>query len=303
MGKSSVDTYGASGQSKVMHFKPEDLFIVKDEKQALYDDRASQGLSDEFVCNIDFYGVLEPILVRKNTEDGKIEVVAGRQRVRAAIEANKRRKKRGDKLLLVPAIINRGDDLKMMGVMASENEARVANTPMQRATLMQRMLDRGADERGVATAMSCSVATVKNHLALMEAPAAVRNAVQNGKVSAAVGYKLARLPAAEAKEKLAKATAAAPRTKGKRNGAEKKHVEIVTGVKAKTVGGKTQVEIDAMKDIVEENLDIGGEFKRYMVAVFDWMLGAEADLREICGMDDIDDEEEVDDGEEVTGEA
>ena len=301
MGKSSVDTYGASGQSKVMHFKPEDLVIVKDEKQALYDDRASQELSDEFVCNIDFYGVLEPILVRKNTEDGKIEVVAGRQRVRAAIEANKRRKKRGDKLLLVPAIINRGDDLKMMGVMASENEARVANTPMQRATLMQRMLDRGADEKGVATAMSCSVATVKNHLALMEAPAAVRNAVQNGKVSAAVGYKLARLPAAEAKEKLAKATAAAPKIKGRRTGASKRQVEIVTGVKATTLL-KSRGDIESMRDILDEHGDLAGEIKRVMVAVCDWTLGDEADLREICGMDEID-EEEVDDGEEETGEA
>jgi ParB family transcriptional regulator, chromosome partitioning protein len=301
MGKSSRDVYKAAGESKVMHFDPGSLTIVTDAKHPLYDSRSEQPIADEFICNIDFHGILEPVLIRKNPETDALEVVAGRQRVRAAIEANKRRKKRGDKLLLVPAIVKRGEDLSMMGMMASENEARVANTPMQRAGLMQRMLDRGADEKGVATAMSCSVATVKNHLALMEAPAAVRNAVQNGKVSAAVGYKLARLPAAEAKEKLAKATAAAPKIKGRRTGASKKQLEVVTGVKATTLL-KSRGDIEAMRDILEEHGDLAGEIKRVMVAVCNWTLGDEADLREICGMDDLD-EEEIDDGEEETGEA
>jgi ParB family chromosome partitioning protein len=302
MGKSSVDTYGAQGQSKVMHFATESLTIITDPKHALYDDRATQELSDEFVCNVDYYGILEPIVVRKDPETGKIEVVAGRQRVRAAIEVNKRRKKKGEKLLLVPAIVNRGDDLRMMGVMVTENEQRVANTPMQRANLAQRMFDRGATIEQVTTTLGCSAATVKNLQALLEAPAAVRNAVQNGKVSAAAAYKLARLPAAEAKAKLAEATTAAPRTKGKRDGAARRQMEVVTGVK-KTVVGRTAVEIESMRDIVEENDDLAGEIKRVMVAVFDWMLGAEADLREICGMDEVDEEEEIEDIEEETGEA
>lgn len=291
MGKSSVDTYGASGQSKVMHFKPEDLVLVTSEKHALFDDRATQDISDDFIANVDFYGIIEPVVVRKNPEDGKIEIVAGRQRVRAAIEVNKRRKKRGDKLILVPAIVKRGEDISMMGIMATENEARVANTPMQRAKLMQRMLDRGATEKDVAVSMSCSIATVKNHLGLMEAPAAVRNAVQTGRVSAAVGYKLAKLPAAEAKAKLAEATDKAPREKGKRTGSTKRQLEVVTGVKAVTLL-KSRADIEAMRDIIEENDDIAGEFKRVMVAVCNWTLGDEGDLREICGMDDEVEEEE-----------
>lgn len=291
MGRTSRDIYKAAGESKVMHFEPTALTIVTDKKHPLYDDRASQELSEEFVCNVDFHGILEPVLIRKNTETDALEVVAGRQRVRAALEANKRRKKRGDKLILVPAIVKRGEELSMMGIMASENEARVANTPMQRASLMQRMLDRGATEKDIATTMACSPATVKNHLALLEAPAAVRNAVQAGKVSAAAGYKLARLPAAEAKEKLAKATTAAPRTKGKRDGAAKKQVEIITGVKATTLL-KSRGDIEAMRDLIEEHGDLAGEIKRVMVAVCDWALGDEGDLREICGMDDEVEEEE-----------
>jgi ParB family transcriptional regulator, chromosome partitioning protein len=297
MGKSSVDTYGASGQSKVLHFKPEDLVLVKSEKSALYDDRVEQPLSEEFIANIDYFGVVEPIVVRKNTEDGRNEVVAGRQRVRAALEVNKRRKKRGDKLMLVPATIKRGDDALMMGIMASENEARVANTPMQRALLIQRMLNHGMDEKSVAMAMNTSIATVKNLLALMEAPAAVRNAVQNGKVSAAVGYKLARLPAAEAKAKLAEATTTAPKERGRRTGAAKKQMEVVTGVKATTLP-KSRADVESMKDLIEENDDLAGEIKRVMIAVCDWMLGSDQDLREICGMEEVEEEAEEEEEEE-----
>jgi ParB family transcriptional regulator, chromosome partitioning protein len=296
MGRSSRDVYKAAGESKVMHFDPSSLTIVTDAKHPLYDSRSDQPLSDEFICNVDFHGILEPVLIRKNTETDALEVVAGRQRVRAAVEANKRRKKRGDKLLLVPAIVKRGEDLSMMGVMASENEARVANTPLQRAGLMQRMLNRGATEKDIATSMACSSATVKNHLALLEAPAAVRNAVQNGKVSAAVGYKLARLPAAEAKEKLAKATSAAPKIKGKRTGAAKTQMEVVTGVKSTTLP-KSRSDVDAMRDIIEEHADLAGEIKRVMVAVCNWVIGEEDDLRELLGMDSPDMSEDEEFGE------
>jgi ParB family transcriptional regulator, chromosome partitioning protein len=302
MAKNSRDAYGATGESKVLHFKPEDLKLVKDETHVLYDERVAQEISDEFVSNIDFMGIVEPVVVRKNTETGAMEVVAGRQRVRAAIEANKRRKKRGDKLLLVPATVRRGDDMSMMTVMVTENEARVANTPLQRAQLMQRMLNRGATEKDVATSMACSIATVKNHLGLMEAPAAVRNAVQSGKVSAAVGYKLSKMPAAEAKAKLAEATTSAPKERGKRTGAAKKQMEVVTGVKSSTLP-KSRVDVEAMRDIIEENADLGGEIKRLMVAVCDWMLGDEDDLREICGMESkMDNEFEEEDEEDKAGE-
>jgi ParB family chromosome partitioning protein len=292
MGKSSVDTYGASGQSKVLHFKPEDLTLVKSEKHALYDDRVAQDIAEEFICNIDFYGILEPVVVRRNTEDGKIEVVAGRQRVRAAIEVNKRRKKRGEKLLLVPAIVNRGDDLRMMGVMASENEGRVANTPMQRATLIQRMLNHGMDERSISVAMNISVATVKNLLGLMEAPAAVRAAVQSGKVSAAVGYKLSRLPAAEAKAKLTEATTVAPKVPGRRTGAGRKQMEVVTGVTA-TVLSKSRSEIESLKDSIEDHSRLAGEIKRVMVAVCDWVLGDPTELMDVISTGDDDENEEA----------
>lgn len=292
MGRSSREVYKAKAESKVMHLDPSLLTIVTDPKHPLFDERATQEVSDEFVCNIDFHGIIEPIVIRKNTETDELEVVAGRQRVRAAIEVNKRRKKRGDKLILVPAMVRRGEDLTMMHVMASENEARVANTPMQRAKLMQRMLEHGSTEKDVAVSMSCSIATVKNHLGLMEAPAAVRNAVQTGKVSAAVGYKLAKLPAAEAKAKLAEATTAAPKIPGRRTGASKKQMEVVTGVTA-TIHPKSRIEIESLRDSIEDHLHLAGEIKRVMVAVCDWVLGDPDEMLGVLATGDDDENEEA----------
>lgn len=294
MGRSSRDVYKAAGESKVMHFDPGALTIVTDAKHPLYDSRSDQPLSDEFICNVDFHGILEPVLIRKNTETDDLEVVAGRQRVRAAIEANKRRKKRGDKLLLVPAIVKRGEDLSMMGVMASENEARVANTPMQRAALMQRMLNRGATEKDIATSMACSSATVKNLLALLEAPAAVRNAVQSGKVTTAEAYKLSKMPAKEARAKLAEVTSAAPRERGKRNGVTKQRAEIIAGVKSTTLP-KSRADVEEMKDQIGDHMELAGEIKRVMTAVCDWVIGEEGDLRELMGMDEGEEASEIDD--------
>lgn len=290
--KNSKDVYGADGKTNVLLFKPENLTLVQKDGEALFDPRVHQELSEEFIANIDFHGVIEPVVVRKNTETGQTEVVAGRQRVRAALEVNKRRKKRGDLLLTVPGIIRRGNDLSMMAVMASENEARTDNTPMQRAELVQRMMARGAVEKDVAVAMACSPATIKNLIGLLEAPKAVQQAVNGGKISASLGYRLSKMPAEEAKAKLAEATTQAPKEKKKRTGAARRQQEIVTGEKVL----KTRMEIVSMKDTIDDHPKLAGEIKRVMVAVCDWMMGDPRDLEDLVypdAEDDDDDEEET----------
>src|SRR6185437_7958758 len=170
MAKNSIEAYGASGKSNVLFFEPEKLVIVTDEKHPLFDPRATKVLDPAFVANVGHYGVCQPIIVRKNPETGATEVVAGRQRVRAARVVNEERKKRGEVLMLVPAVVRRDEDARLMGVMASENEARAGNTPLERAQLMQRMLNAGAAPSELEKAFACSAATLKNSLALLEAP-------------------------------------------------------------------------------------------------------------------------------------
>ena len=240
MPKASRDSLNAKGKKDAYMFDPDDLVLVTDEKSPLYDERVHLPVDERLVLNMLHapdgvpQGVLEPIKVARNTETGKVEVVLGRQRVKAAREANKRLKKQGAEPFRVPALIQRVNAHQSMGMIISENEIRQDDTPLGRAKKMQRYLELGRDESEVAVLFGISKASVKNALALLDAPAAVRNAVEAGKISTSDGYKLAKLEPGEAKEKVAELVEHAPRTPGKkRNGNAKKAREIVGGKEPK----------------------------------------------------------------------
>lgn len=236
MSKNSTEAYQASRKTNLLTFDPDVLVIVSDPKHPLYDPSFEDEISESFVANIDHYGVIEPVVVRKNPETGDIEVVAGRTRVRAARIVNKNRKKRGEPALMVPGIPKKGEDVSLMGVMVSENEARKDKSPLHKARVMQRMVERGVSAQDLATTFNCSIGTVKNLLGLLGATAAVKKAVDRGEVSAAVGYKLARMEPEEQRAKLGELKAAVPmgdkgpKGKGGRpEGSGKKAMAIVTG--------------------------------------------------------------------------
>lgn len=240
MPKSSRDSLNAKGKRDAYMFDPEDVVLVEDEKSPLYDERVNLPVSESLVLNMMHapegvpQGVIEPITVSRNAETGKVEVVVGRQRVKAAREANKRLKKAGMEPFRVPAMIQRlsGNGYRAMGVLISENENRQDDTPIGRAKKMQRYIELGRDEAEVAVLFGISQASVKNMLALLDAPAIVRSAVEAGKISTSDGYKLAKLEPAEAKEKVEELIEKAPRTPGqkrRKNGTKAR--EIVTGKK------------------------------------------------------------------------
>jgi len=238
MPKASRDSLNAKGKRDAYMFDPDDLVLVTDEKSPLFDERVHLPVDENLVLNIMFapdgvpQGVLEPVNVIRNAETGKVEVVSGRQRVKAAREANKRLKKRGLEPVRVPAMIQRASAHRAMGILISENEHRQDDTPIGRAKKAQRYIDLGRDEAEIAVLFGISVPSVKNLLALLDAPAAVRHAVEAGKISTSDGYKLARLEPSEAKEKVAKLIEHAPRTPGKKRSKNaKKAREIVDGAK------------------------------------------------------------------------
>jgi len=192
-------------------------------------------------------GVLEPILVRRNQETGDVEVVDGRQRVKAAREANKRLKKQGLELIRVPAMPQRASDHKAMGMLISANEHRQDDTPLGRAKKAQRYLDLGRSEAEVAALFGISTASVKNMLSLLDAPAAVRSAVESGKITTSAGYKLAKLEPAEARKKVDELIEKAPRTPGKKRSKNaKKAREIVNGGASNGASKKFEKEIAEM---------------------------------------------------------
>lgn len=235
MPKASRDSLNAKGKRDAYTFDPEDLVIVTDEKSPLYDERVALPIDENLVLNIMFapdgvpQGVLEPINAIRNPETGAVEVIDGRQRVKAAREANRRLRKQGLEPVWVPAMLKRVNAHTAMGMLISSNEHRQNDTPLGKAKKAQRYMALGRDETEVATLLGISRSSVKNLLSLLDAPAAVRTAVESGSITASDGYKLAKLSPAEAREKVAELKEKAPRTPGKRRSKTGKKAREILG--------------------------------------------------------------------------
>lgn len=271
--KDTRAAHGAVAKKDMLLFDPEELVLVTDEKSDLYDDRVQWEPSEALILNVAHYGILEPVIVRKNPETGKTEVVDGRQRVRACRAANKILKKRGEELHRVPAVVRRGDAGSTIGVMISANEQRAEDTPLNRARKASRMLERGKSEEEVGIALGVSVATVKNLLKLLDAPAAVRHAVESGKITTTDAYKLARLEPSEAKEKVQRLVDNVVRAPGKKRvsrTAARKAREIVDG-KSSDLRSANIVE-NVLREIQEKKEGVG-DFHRGFAAALEWTLG------------------------------
>lgn len=202
MAKNSIDAYGAAGKSNVLFFRPEDLTLVSDPAHPLYDERIHEPLDEAMVLNIMDQGVLQPIVVWKDPEIGCTCVVAGRRRVRHAVEANVRLTKTGKDPILVPAVVRRGSAVRMSQAMVSENEIRRADSPLGRAKKMAAMLERGHDESDLALYFGCGVQTVHNTLALLDCSAPVLAAIEAGQVTATQARDLAAMPPVEQKSRV-----------------------------------------------------------------------------------------------------
>lgn len=203
MAKNSIDAYGAAGKTNLLLFDPASLTIVLDRAHALYDSRAHLEPSESMVRNVMHHGVLQPVVVTKDAETGKTLVVAGRQRVKAAIEANRRLAEQGCEPVQVPGTIRRANDADLAGVMASENAIRKDESAISRAEKMRKLLDLGRSEEQIGVIFGIDPVTVRGCIALLDCTQAVRDAVDAGSIPAARALKLAKLPPEQQREKVA----------------------------------------------------------------------------------------------------
>lgn len=188
------------------NINPDQLLIVGldvhkgDRDHALYDERIHLPVDENLVKNIMVYGVIMPVIVRE--EDGKLLVVDGRQRVRAAREAARRFGQSGEHEVKVPIKRQRGTDEILMGVMISANELRRGDEILEKAAKALRLVTLQGDARGVAIAFGTSETTIRNWLSLMEALPEVRDAIKREDISASAGIELSRMPREEQKAAL-----------------------------------------------------------------------------------------------------
>jgi len=226
-------------RTNAYNFDPGDLVVVTDKAHPLYDPRASLPLNESMIKDIMFRGIIEPVIVSR--EGDKYMVVAGRQRVRCALEANKRLKEMGREPIKVVCVLRRGNESDLFGVSISENENRLDDTPLGRAAKCQRYLSLGRSEEEAAITFGVSITCIKQWLKMLECCPQVRKAVENNVISASAAAVLSDLPAEEQVKALEAAT-----EESKQNGTKKPTARTVA-----KAAGKKSTHMKSRKEILK----------------------------------------------------
>ena len=151
----------------------------------------------ELVHSVREIGVLQPIVVRKSTEDGiePYELVMGERRWRAVQAAG---------LDTIPAIVRETTDDDLLRDALLENLHRSQLNPLEEAAAYQQLLeDFGTTHEQLADRIGRSRPQVSNTLRLLKLPPLVQRRVAAGVLSAGHARALLALPDAAAMERLA----------------------------------------------------------------------------------------------------
>jgi ParB family chromosome partitioning protein len=194
----------------LFRFDPERVRI--DTLGALADGRTALPILESLVLDVMIRGVIEPIVVRKD-DDGEPVVIDGRQRLKAAQEANRRLAAQGAMLLKIPAVYRNTDDVGAYAAMISANEHRQDDDAIGRARKVQRFIDIGGAESDAAVACGVTTQTIRSWLKMLNAGPEVVAAMKAGDLGATAASEIASLPKKEQPEALERAKKSTPNGK------------------------------------------------------------------------------------------
>ena len=170
-----LESKKGSGQS----LRLSDIEPRHDQPRKTFEREALETLADSIAT----YGVLQPIIVRENTDFGTYEIIAGERRWRAAKMAG---------LTEIPAVIFDGDDLKAAQVALIENVQREDLNPVEEALGYGALIEKfNLTQEQVAKQVGKSRSAVTNMLRLLDLPDEVLEMLKAGELS--VGHAKALL--------------------------------------------------------------------------------------------------------------
>jgi len=216
MGSDQLTKYRAKGRQDLFLFDPDDIVLVTEKTHPLYDERVNLPVREWLVKNIMKFGVREPIEVRQNGTDPTtghciVECVYGRQRVKAAREANRRLREEGNsaELIKVPAKIVRGNDSTMTAVMITENEQRQDDDIVIKAQKLERYVALGNTMEDAEIVFGVSRDTLENWQRVLQLDPTIlkqinRTGKRGGGIPMVVAIELADLPREKQVETLTK---------------------------------------------------------------------------------------------------
>lgn len=158
--------------------------VEPDKKQPRkeFDEASLSELAD----NISQMGVLQPLLVRPAEAAGRYTIVAGERRWRAARLAG---------VTEVPVIVRKMTDIEAAQIALIENIQREDLNPIEEAQGYKRLASEfGMTQEEIAKAVGKSRPVVANMIRLLDLPAELVEAVQNGRLSVGHAKVLCGLP-------------------------------------------------------------------------------------------------------------
>jgi ParB family chromosome partitioning protein len=148
----------------------------------------------ELVHSVREFGVLQPVVVRKNAE-GDYELIMGERRTRAAREAG---------LDVIPAIVRDTADEDLLRDALLENLHRSELNPLEEASAYQQLLeDFGITQEELATRIGRSRPQISNTIRLLKLPVPVQQRVAAGVLTAGHARAILSLETPESMQRLA----------------------------------------------------------------------------------------------------
>ena len=149
-----------------------DLISNKFQPRKTFDEESLQDLTN----SIKERGIIQPIIVRKSSEDGsKYEIIAGERRWLSAQKAG---------LHEVPVVVADADDLKSLEFAIVENVQRNDLNAIEEARGYQRLIDEFSyDQEKVAKFIGKSRSHITNFLRLLSLPEAVLKLIETQKLT------------------------------------------------------------------------------------------------------------------------
>ena len=180
-------------RSTLLYIPPEDLVLITDKNHYLYSPSAELPYDEDLVISIMLHGVLAPILVSK--DGSQYEVILGRRRVKAAIEANIRLTGEGKMPIYVPSVIRcGGKSEEVKEIIATENKFNAGISHVSKANMASRLKKEGHSMRKIAEMFGTSRQNIENMLVIDSMPSEIKEAINEGKITSTCALALKSLP-------------------------------------------------------------------------------------------------------------
>lgn len=122
------------------------------------------------------HGIVQPVIVRKASEQGRYEIIAGERRWRAAQQAG---------LTSIPVLVREVNDRTALELAIIENVQRADLNPLEEAAGYQQLIDdHSYTQADLGQVIGKSRSHVANTLRLLKLPDAVRTMVADGQLTA-----------------------------------------------------------------------------------------------------------------------